>query len=98
MLTVFTHYYSQCCILPATVGTSPSAGGAGAYIGGGRKTPLRVGWGMGATASENEKETYWYCYKIILIFYLTEKNKSFKIDDFASHIFILHFLNYCILC
>jgi hypothetical protein len=56
-VTSLTPYQTNVIFLPVTVGTSPRAGGAGAYIGGGRKTPLRVGWGMGATAIENKKKT-----------------------------------------
>jgi hypothetical protein len=49
-------YQTNVAFLPVTADTRPRAGVVGAYIGEGRKTPLRVGWGMGATASENGKK------------------------------------------
>jgi hypothetical protein len=53
---LLTPYETDVALLPVTVDTRPRAGAAGAYIGGGRKTPLRVGWGMGATAIENGRK------------------------------------------
>jgi hypothetical protein len=50
---LLTPYETDVAFLPVTVDTRPRAG---AYIGGGRKTPLRVGWGMGATAIENGRK------------------------------------------